>query len=427
MPPGTSSRAGGWLGSGPPTSGAEEKAPDVHRGCSRGFPALSGQRSPAGLVSTLFFSAAGAGTPGPPASRSPSALSRLLSLSLPRFPGCARAVLESRSSRRSPPHPPCPRSAASAAGEGREPGAGQGPSSALTMQPGAPLPPLYLCSSSTPAVQKPRGGRERASFFSLGKGKGEGRLLYGLGVLVGLSDPRSAPSPVHPLDGVSSKGSLEVLKSSSRSCCPALLVLRCPLVPCVRWGHLQSPRVGAGGVGGSGVMLTGWFGCLARTSPAPARSCPAQSQRRGSATSPAGLSRPCCPSCPWLPSFHLSLRGRRVPRWGCASCPRGKFPAAWIWIRSQAWGVTKPSEIPQVRLEGDLQSQQALPSRGFVGPVHPSGTGGSGFAERAFLGAFPALLGALSLVTQGCRECVTSVTKPSFIHTINYLFKSNGY
>lgn len=243
-----------------------------------------------------------------------------------------------------------------------------------------------------------------------------------MGVLIGLSDPRSAPSPVHPLDGVSSKGSLAVLKSSSRSCCPALLVIHCPLVPCVRWGHLQSPRVGAGGVGGFGV-LTGWFGCLARTSPAPAGSCPAQSQHGGSATSSAGLSQPCCPSCPWLPSFRLSLRGRRVPSCSRASCPRGKRPAAWIWIRSQAQGVTKPSEIPQVRLEGDLQSQKALPSRGFAGPVRPSGRGGSGFAERAFLGAFP----TLSLVTQGCRQCVTSVTKPSFIHTINYLFKSNGY
>lgn len=138
-------------------------------------------------------------------------------------------------------------------------------------------------------------------------------------------------------------------------------------------------------------MLTGWFGCLARTSPAPAGSCPAQSQHGGSATSPAGLSQPCCPSCPWLPSFRLSLRGRRVPSCSRASCPRGKRPAAWIWIRSQAQGVTKPSEIPQVRLEGDLQSQKALPSRGFAGPVRPSGTGGSGFAERAFLGAFPTL------------------------------------
>lgn len=179
MAPGTSSRAGGWLGSGPPTSGAEEKAPEVHRGCSRGFPVLSGQRSPAGLVSSLFFSAAGAGTPGLPASHSPSALSRLLSLSLPRFPGCARAVLESRSSRRSPLRPPCPRSAASAAGEGREPGAGQGPSSALTMQPGAPLPPLYLCSSSAPAVQKPRGGRERASLLLWGRGKERGESYTG--------------------------------------------------------------------------------------------------------------------------------------------------------------------------------------------------------------------------------------------------------
>lgn len=64
MPPGTSSRAGGWLGSGPLTSGAGEEAPDVHRGCCElrqrpapGFPALPGQGSPAGLVTDWFFSA----------------------------------------------------------------------------------------------------------------------------------------------------------------------------------------------------------------------------------------------------------------------------------------------------------------------------------------------------------------------------------
>lgn len=179
MPPGTSSRAGGWLGSGPLTSGAEEKAPDVHRGCSRGFPALSGQRSPTGLVSTLFFSAAGAGTPGPPASRSPSALSHLLSLSLPRFPGCARAVLESRSSRRSPPHPPCPRSAASELGRGESRGPGRGRARLSQCSQGHRFHRFIYAPAPRLQFKSPEEAGRGPAFFLWGRGKERGGSYAG--------------------------------------------------------------------------------------------------------------------------------------------------------------------------------------------------------------------------------------------------------